>query len=298
MNRKFVSILFIIPCMLNALDESRVSSSMRMVGKHHINRAKEALARDDMSLEARPYAGAMVNLSHRTPSRIRHGHATRGTHLYHDAAGFYLHHGDKLYHFNSGDHDKYARLLTKDNLMRFFDAGGHLRLSPASDGTYMLRAGLDLDGGGEQLGRAVSYGIQGVLWGITIYWFGKQVVRPIMENAPDAVGAAVHAAPLIGGNDTNMVRAAEITRRVMENHDPTGQIVGYTDAILRDEESRQALLRAALPTVTLGYVAGDAAPAAQNAGPVRRSFSKLGAGFKWVGDAVGGVVARYTPFLP
>lgn len=89
--------------------------------------------------------------------------------LYHGTTGFSLHRGNELVKVDKHAMDKTARMLTQDNLVRFFEAGGKLELTPVGDDSVYVRAHIPGKGGWPV-----------VLWnGKWTGWVGKQVVRAV-----------------------------------------------------------------------------------------------------------------------
>lgn len=117
--------------------------------------------------------------------------------LYHGTTGFSLHKGSQLTQIERHDMDPVARQLTRDNLGRFFHAGGKLELTRLSDDSVYVRAHIPGKGGWPT-----------VLWnGKWTGWIAKQAVRVL------GYGGAAAA-------------TAELTKIVVKASDATIEKVG------------------------------------------------------------------------
>ncbi len=118
-----------------------VSASVHMVDPRYLRKAR--------TVESVP----AINLSVAAPRGVVTVNDCRDVALYHEESGFSVHSGSDLYRVKRHDMDAVARKIDKRNLLAFLSSGGRIHVSPASDGSFLIRTSVGAKGGGPILGE-------------------------------------------------------------------------------------------------------------------------------------------------
>lgn len=118
-----------------------VSASVHMVDPRYLRKARTV------------ESVAAINLSVAAPRAVITVNDCRDVALYHEESGFSVHSGASLYRIQQHDMDIVARKIDKRNLLAFLSSGGRIHVSPASDGSFLVRTSVGAKGGGPILGE-------------------------------------------------------------------------------------------------------------------------------------------------
>lgn len=141
---------FFVACMGISLCAYASDKSLHMINPKFL---KEARAKYRREVPHKPE----VNISYIAREGVVAPHTLREVALYHGQDGFVVNDNGEMSSVPAYDTDRMTRQITKANLFEFFNAGGRIHLSQASDGSFLIRSSSKGQGGGVIMAHLFGY---------------------------------------------------------------------------------------------------------------------------------------------